>query len=99
MRVVAEISLIPVGVGVHLSEYIAECHRVFQDAGLQVELHANGTNIEGEWDDVLQAMKRCHERVHELGAPRIVSNIKLGTRTDREQGLGDTVQRVRQRLP
>lgn len=94
MRVIAEISLIPIGVGVHLSEYIAECQRVFREAGLSVELHANGTNVEGEWDDVLAAVKACHERVHGAGAPRIVSNIKLGTRTDREQSLADTTARV-----
>jgi uncharacterized protein (TIGR00106 family) len=98
MRVIAELSLIPVGVGVHLSEYVAECHRVLREAGLEVELHANGTNIEGEWDEVLAAVRRCHERIHEQGAPRIVSNLKLGTRTDREQGLQDTAERARRRI-
>lgn len=98
MRVIAEISLIPVGVGVHLSEYIAECQRIFQSAGLEVELHANGTNVEGDWDAVMAAVRRCHERVHEMGAPRIVSQVKIGTRTDREQGLAETAERVRQRL-
>lgn len=98
MRVIAEISLIPIGAGVHLSEYIAECQRVFQEAGLTVELHANGTNVEGEWDEVLRALKACHERVHRAGAPRIVSNVKLGTRTDREQSLGETTARVREHL-
>lgn len=95
MRVIAELSLIPVGVGVHLSEYVAECQRILEQAGLDVELHANGTNIEGDWDDVLQAVRRCHERIHNKGAPRIVSTLKLGTRTDREQGMRDTVERVR----
>lgn len=98
MRVMAELSLIPIGVGVHLSEYIAECQRVFREAGLSVELHGNGTNVEGDWDEVLSAIRLCHERVHESGAPRIVSTIKVSTRTDREQTLAETAARVEQRL-
>jgi len=51
-------------------------------------------NIEGEWD----AVKRCHERVHEMGAPRITTTIKLGTRTDRDQSMADKVQSVERQL-
>ena len=50
--------------------------------GLKTSLHAYGTNIEGEWDEVFRAVKRCHEVVHEMGAPRITTTIKLGTRVD-----------------
>jgi len=98
MHVVAEVSVIPIGVGVHLSEYVAECQRVLQAAGLKIELHANGTNVEGDWDAVMGAVRRCHERLHEMGAVRLVTNMKIATRTDREQGLDDVVQRVRQRM-
>jgi uncharacterized protein YqgV (UPF0045/DUF77 family) len=36
---------------------------------LKTQLHANGTNIEGEWDEVFAAVRRCHEAVHAMGAP------------------------------
>ncbi|MCK6623225.1 MAG: MTH1187 family thiamine-binding protein [Calditrichaceae bacterium] len=98
MKVIADVSLVPLGVGISLSKYIAACERVFREAGLKINLHAYGTNLEGEWEDVMAAIKRCHEVVHEMGAPRISTNIRLGTRTDREQSMEDKVQSVRAKL-
>ncbi len=92
MRVIADFGLIPLGVGVSLSKYVAACERVLREAGLEHRLHAYGTNVEGEWDDVLAAVKRCHEVVHEMGAPRISTVVKLGTRTDREQSMDEKVR-------
>ncbi len=94
MKVLVDLTIVPIGVGVSLSNYVAACEKVLNRPGLKIQLHANGTNIEGEWDDVFAAVKACHERVHEMGAPRIHSNIKLGTRTDREQSLEDKVNSV-----
>ena len=97
MKAIADICVIPLGVGVSLSEYIAACEQIFADAGLNPNLHAYGTNVEGDWDDVMNAIKRCHARVHEMGAPRISTTIRLGTRTDREQSMEDKVDSVRSR--
>jgi uncharacterized protein (TIGR00106 family) len=58
--------------------------RLLTEAGLRTVLHANGTNIEGEWDKVFGAAKQCHEVVHEMEAQRISTFIHLGTRTDRK---------------
>lgn len=98
MHVLVELTVVPLGVGVSLSGYVAACEKVLAEAGLAHELHAYGTNIEGDWDAVFAAVKRCHEVVHELGAPRIMTVIKAGTRTDREQSLGDKVRSVQARL-
>ena len=98
MYVILDLCLVPLGVGVSVSPYVAECHRVLQEAGLKSQLHAYGTNIEGEWDTVMAAVKRCHERVHALGAPRITTTIKLGTRIDRNQTMADKVQSVEAKL-
>lgn len=98
MKVVADVSVVPIGVGVSLSEYIAACERVLSEAGLQTRLHAHGTNVEGEWEDVFNAIRRCHEVVHEMGAPRITTTIKIGTRTDREQTIEDKVRSVEGKL-
>jgi uncharacterized protein YqgV (UPF0045/DUF77 family) len=34
--------------------------RVLLDAGLKIQLHPNGTAIEGEWAPVFQAIEACH---------------------------------------
>ena len=98
MKVSAMVSVIPIGAGLSLSPYVAACERVLTEAGLSPQLHAHGTNVEGEWDAVMAAVKRCHEVVHGMGAPRISTILKLGTRTDREVSLDAAVRSVRERL-
>lgn len=95
MHVIASFTVVPIGVGTSLSGYVAACERVLQDSDLSFELHANGTNIEGDWDEVFRAVKRCHEAVHAMGAPRIFTTMQFGTRTDRQQAMGDKVRSVR----
>lgn len=98
MKVLVDLCIVPIGVGVSLSSYIAACEKVLTEAGLKTSLHSYGTNIEGEWDDVFAAIKRCHEAVHKMGAPRITTTIKLGTRTDRVQTMEDKVTSVMNKL-
>lgn len=94
MKLLADICIVPIGVGVSLSQYVAACERIFREADLHPTLHAFGTNVEGEWDVVMAALKRCHETMHEMGAPRVHTSIRCGTRTDREQTLDDKVRSV-----
>ena len=98
MHVMIDLCVVPLGVGVSVSNYIAECEKILHQAGLETHLHAYGTNVAGEWNDVFDAVRRCHERVHELGAPRITSTIKVGTRTDRVQTMAEKVDSVQQKL-
>ena len=94
MKVIIDLCVVPIGVGVSVSKYVAECQTVLREAGLDHQLHAYGTNIEGEWDEVFAAVKKCHERVHAIGAPRITTSIKVGTRTDREQSMQEKINSV-----
>ena len=98
MKVLADISIIPLGAGASLSRYIAACERVFTEAGLEPRLHAFGTNVEGEWAQVMDAVRRCHEVVHEMGAPRVSATVKLSTRSDRNQSLQEKVESVQNKL-
>lgn len=98
MKVIVDLCVVPLGIGVSVSKEVAACQRVLEEAGLKTVLHAYGTNIEGEWDEVFAAIRRCHEVVHEMGAPRISTTIKLGTRTDRAQSMQDKVRSVEDRL-
>ena len=81
-----------------MSREVAACERILKEAGLKIKLHAYGTNIEGEWDTVFAAIKHCHETIHGMGAPRISTNIRVGTRTDREQTMEDKVRSVEEKL-
>ena len=98
MHVIADLCLVPMGNGVSVSKEIAACERVLANAGLKTKLHAYGTNIEGEWEEVFAAIKRCHEAVHAMGVVRVSSNLRFGTRTDRRQSMESKINSVRNKL-
>ena len=98
MKVIIDLCVVPLGVGLSVSQYVVACQEIIKGAGLKSQLHAYGTNIEGEWDAVFDAVKQCHERVHEMGAPRITTTIKVGTRTDRDQTMAEKVSSVEDKL-
>lgn len=98
MNVIADLCVVPIGIGTSVSKEVAACERVLAEAGLKTNLHAYGTNIEGEWDDVFAAIKRCHEVVHAMGAPRISSTLRFGTRIDRPQHMEDKIRSVQEKL-
>ncbi|KAK1922473.1 putative cell wall organization and biogenesis-related protein, partial [Papiliotrema laurentii] len=86
--------LIPMGLPVpSVGPQIAECQKVLEASGLEYKLHGYGTNLEGPWDKVMkasdpQAIGDCHAAVHKMGCERIATDIRIGTRTDREISSG-----------
>ena len=53
-------------VGVSVSEYVAVCQTIFTEANLNPQLHGYGTNVEGEWDEVMAALKLEDEKIHDV---------------------------------
>lgn len=98
MKVIADLCVVPIGVGVSLGSYIAVCEKILTKAGLKTYLHGYGTNIEGEWDQVMQAVKECHQALHDMGVPRIGTTMRIGTRIDREQTIEDKIRSVQEKL-
>lgn len=67
---------------------------MLRDAGLDPKLYAFGTKV--EWvGAVMSALRRCHDTVHQLGAPRVSTTMKLSTRVNREQSLDDKMRSVK----
>ena len=87
MKATAEIQVIPIGVGVSVREEVKRAHGLLRDSGLAVELHAYGTNVEGELEAIFAAVRRVHETLHAEGVVRLSTFIKIGTRTDKEPSL------------
>ena len=94
MKVLVNFSVVPLGVGASVSRYVAACGRVLQDSGLKFTLHANGTNVEGEWDDVFAAVRRCVERLETMGVPRVYTTMSVDARFDKDQSMESKVQSV-----
>ena len=72
-----DLCVVPMGVGVSVSPYVVACEKVLKEAGLKTKLHAYGTNIEGEWDEVMDVIKRACEAVD---APRVGLTLKADIR-------------------
>jgi len=98
MKAIADVCVIPLVKETSLSPFIAEAERIFQARGLSPRLHAYGTNVEGEWDEVMGALREVHERLHAMGVPRISSNLRIGTRVDRVQSGEDKIRSVREKM-
>ena len=87
MKALAEIQVVPLGVGVSVRKEVVRAHALLRESGLVCQLHAYGTNVEGDLDQILAALKRVHETLHAEGVVRLATTVKLGTRTDKVPSL------------
>lgn len=87
MRALAEIQVIPIGTGVSVRQEVKRAHEIIAGCDLKVELHAYGTNVEGDLDTILAAVHIVHETLHAEGTKRLSTTIKIGTRTDKDVSL------------
>lgn len=94
MKVIAEISIMPITGRPSIREEVARAHDILRETGCPVELHAAGTNIEGEYDVVMNAIKRIHEELHGKGIARAISDIRIETRTDKTDSLRERIEAV-----
>ena len=94
MWVSIDLCLIPLGVGISLSPYVAACKDIIEKHSLDYELGPNGTAIEGDWESVFKCVKECHHEVHRLGVSRIYTTLKVNSRTDRVQSFREKVPSV-----
>ena len=95
--VLLEMSITPLGVGESVSQYVAECVDLVDRSGLDYELHAMGTIVEGELDQVLDLMRQCIE-LTARHSDRISCSAKLDYRRGRTGRLKSKVASVEEKL-
>src|SRR4029079_14183987 len=95
--VLLEMSITPLGKGESVSAYVAECVDIIDRSGLEYELHAMGTIVEGELDQVLDIMRRCIEQTA-THSDRVTCAAKLDLRRGHEGRLNGKVTSVEQKL-
>jgi uncharacterized protein (TIGR00106 family) len=87
MRATADLQVIPIGQGVSVRQEILRVVALLKGHDFIVQSHASGTNIEGELKDILAVVEQIHETLHSEGTVRLLSNLKLETRTDKAPTL------------
>ncbi|MCW9025365.1 MAG: MTH1187 family thiamine-binding protein [Gammaproteobacteria bacterium] len=87
MKATAELQVMPIGGGVSVRKQVVRIVELLNGYDFIIETHASGTNIEGELAEILTAVAQIHEALHKEGSVRLVSLLKLETRTDKTPTL------------
>ncbi|MDQ7053006.1 MAG: MTH1187 family thiamine-binding protein [candidate division KSB1 bacterium] len=86
----AEIQFIPIGTGEETKELIAKTVDLIEKSDLDYQLTSMGTIVEGEWDEIMTLVRKCHEKLFE-DASRVVTNIVIDDRKDAKNRLKGNV--------
>lgn len=94
--VIAEVSVTPVGTNTaSASQYVARAVKVLrQQKTVKYQLTAMGTQLEGNLDEVFEAAKKMHESVFGEDVDRVITNITIDDRRDKELTMEYKVQSV-----
>jgi uncharacterized protein (TIGR00106 family) len=95
--VILEFSVSPLGEGESVSRYVARCLEIVEQSGLDYRLHAMGTLVEGELNQVLDVMRRCIEATA-ADCNRVTCSAKLDYRRGHAGRLRSKVASVEQKL-
>ena len=91
--VLLDFSMTPLGKGEGVSTYVARCLEVVAASGLDYRLHAMGTTLEGELDQVLDVVRRCFEAL-QADCDRISCSVKIDYRKGPGGRLHSKVEKV-----
>lgn len=94
---IAEFSIVPIGVGESLSADVARAFEVIESSGVVYEHHAMGTNLEGDWDEVMGVIKACRDRLLET-SNRVSLSIKIDDRKRAQNRLAHKVDSARRKM-
>ena len=96
---IMEVSLVPLGSGISISQYVAQALKVLQkDKAIKYELTSMGTIIEGNLDRLFELVKEMHQVIFNSGVKRLVTTIKIDDRTDKPMTGSNKVKSVKDKL-
>jgi len=94
---IVEFSVVPIGKGESVSQYVAECLKIVEASGIDYRINPMGTVLEGDYDQVMDVVRKCHMRVMEL-SPRVITSVKIDDRRGRKNMLSGKIQSVEKAL-
>lgn len=94
---IVEFSVLPVGVGPSLSKHVAKAVDIVDNSGLKYQFTPMGTILEGNYEDIMHTIKKCHNAVLE-DCERVVTTIKIDDRKETQGEMAKKVASVENRL-
>jgi len=93
--IVADVSVVPLGVGTSVSEYVKKAVRALDGSGLKVLHGPMSTSLEAKTvDEVFAAVRKAHEAVIAAGAKRVVTTVKIDDRRDKEHTMASKLSAI-----
>jgi uncharacterized protein (TIGR00106 family) len=92
-----EFSIVPLGRGASVSPVIARVMKIVMASGLPYKANPMGTVIEGEWDELVGLIRKCHDEAMK-DADRVVTNIKIDDYKGKGYRLDSKLESVEQKL-
>lgn len=89
----AEFSVVPLGKGESVSQYVAECLKIVQASGVPYKINPMGTVLEGDYDQVMAVIRECHLKVMSMST-RCITSIKIDDRKGAKSALDSKIQSV-----
>lgn len=94
--ILLEFSMYPTDKGASVSDYVKRILEIIDDSGLPYRLGPMGTCLEGEWDEVMDVVRRCYEGLN-ADCDRIACQIKIDARKDGAGRLDTKVATLRRK--
>lgn len=88
---IAEFSVVPIGAGESVSVYVAECLKIVRASGLKYEFTALDTILEGDYDEVMDVIGKCHKKVRSM-TDRVMTTVHID---DREGATNEIERKVK----
>ena len=83
--IVADFSMIPMGTGTSASRYVKAVHEVLKSSGVSFVPGPMSTSVEVEsLDELVRVIDAANERLKDMGVQRIITNIRIDCRMDKE---------------
>jgi uncharacterized protein (TIGR00106 family) len=93
----AEVSIIPIGIGSSIGDKLAEVLKIIDASGLPYKVNPMGTVIEGEWDEIMKLIKKCHEALMKTGE-RTLTTVTIDDRKGKPNRIEKKVKSIEKRL-
>ncbi len=94
---VVNFSIVPIGNESSLSTKVAEILKIVSESGINYKLHAMGTILEGDWDEIMRLIKKCHKRMLK-DSDRALTTITIDDRKGRTGRIAGKVKSVEGKL-
>ena len=93
----AEFSIVPIGIGSSIGGQLAEVLKIVDASGLPYKINPMGTVVEGEWDEIMKLIKKCHQTIMKTGE-RALTNISIDDRKGKPHRIDAKVKSLEKRI-